>query len=224
MSLCSLQLLRQPNKPAKTGSLPFGLHTHLHACSMQDLVPKSDSSSKNVASITNVRRWIFVVMLIACACGFAISVEALAWWRVGDAEISTVRSRNCFGVVSNSKNEDAKRPPASTTCRTTGLSWVGADHLWGRAGVASYAGGLLSAFICVLTAAGFAARRKPSLLLKMTLVSSITSALAASYFVSKMPLTGASMQLGIAVFFASVLASLVVVALHFLLPTRSHVS
>jgi hypothetical protein len=158
------------------------IHANVH-------VPSSSALSSSWT------RWLFIFALLAAACGFAIAVQALSWWHLGEADLSPIRSRNCFGQ----------------SCRSGGLSWVGASSLWMQSGVATFAAGLISAFICVVSAAALAAKRSPGLLANMMLVSGVTSIVVGSYFVGNMPLAGASLQPGIYVYVLSAVVTLMAV-------------
>jgi hypothetical protein len=166
----------------------FGLRRDMDQCSICANVTSPRASTAS----TIWMRWLFVFALLAAACGFAIAVQALPWWHVGEADLSPIRSRNCFGQ----------------SCRTGGLSWVGASQMWMQSGVATFAAGLISALICVVSAAALAAKRSPIVLANMMIVSFVTSIVVAGYFISNMPLSGARIESGIPAFLGSAVMTL----------------
>ncbi len=134
-------------------------------------------------------RWGTIALLLLVAFGFAYAVQALAWWRVGTAQLGPIESRSCFGGP----------------CRVTTLSWTTGSVFWMRMGYATYAGGLMASFIAVMCAAGIAAKRVPALLGKMLMISVLTALVPAVLFVTGLPRLGeTSLSMGAPVFFASV--------------------
>lgn len=134
-------------------------------------------------------RWLVVALALASAAAFAVSVQAGAWWSVGEVQIGPFSSRQCFGGE----------------CRPAGLGWIGGTERWLRTGVGTWAGGLLSALVLVVTAAAVAARRVPRTLAKMGLASVVTTTLAGLLFVVQYPgVTGAGADRGLWLFAAAV--------------------
>ena len=134
-------------------------------------------------------RWGTIALLLLVAFGFAVAVQALAWWHIGSAQLGPIESRSCFGGP----------------CRVQNLSWTTGSGFWMRMGYATYAGGLLASFIAVMCAAGIAAKRVPALLGKMLMVSVVTAVVPAALFVTGLPRLGeTSLAIGVPVFFASV--------------------
>lgn len=135
-------------------------------------------------------RWGTLVMLLLAACGFAVTVQALAWWHVGPTTIGPIESRSCF----------------ETPCKVINLSWTTGSAFWIRMGYAAYGGGLIATFVAVMCAAGIAAKRVPVLLGKMMLVAVLTAVVPATMFITQVPkLAQMSIGIGVPVFFASVM-------------------
>lgn len=131
------------------------------------------------------RRWIIVLLALAAATAFAISVQTGRWWSVGDVEIGPFGSKHCF----------------DGDCRPAGLTWVGGTSRWARTGMGTWAGGLLSALVLAVMAAAVAARRVPKLAAKTALVSIGTTLLAGAWFIAQYPdVPGASADRGIVAF------------------------
>lgn len=117
-------------------------------------------------------RWLVVALALLAACTFAFSVQLGRWWAIGDVEIGPFGSRHCFG---------------GGDCKLSGLTWVGGGDRWMRLGMATWAGGLVAAFMLVVMAAGLAAKRVPRLVAKSVLVAIATAALAGTVFVVQFP-------------------------------------
>jgi hypothetical protein len=131
------------------------------------------------------RRWIIVVLALVAATAFAISVQTGRWWSVGDVEIGPFGSKHCF----------------DGECRPASLSWIGGTARWARTGMGTWAGGLLSAFMLAVLAAGVASKRVPKLAAKTALVSIATSLVAGVLFIAQYPgVPGASADRGIVIF------------------------
>src|SRR5688572_755821 len=107
-----------------------------------------------IPGLSPTHRWLVVALAVTSAASFALSVTAGCWWSIGSVEIGPFGTRNCFGGADH-----------------CGLGWIGADERWVRAGVATWAAGLISVFTLVLLAAGTAAKRVPRLVAKVTIVS-----------------------------------------------------
>ena len=94
-------------------------------------------------------------------------------------------------------------------CMKGGLAWVDGSDLWIRAGVATYAAGLLLAAVCVLLGAAIASGRIGRLPAKLSIVAAITAVGATAAFVATFPaLTGASMGRGLVLMGAGVAAAI----------------
>lgn len=142
-------------------------------------------------------RWIIIILALAAACAFAISVQMGRWWSIGDAgqvEIGPFGSRNCF----------------QGDCRSAGLGWIGASEVWMRTGIATWAGGLVSMFVLVIAAGALAAKRTPRLVAKSALVAIVTAALAGGVFIAKFPgVGGAHVDRGIYAFAIAIVLGVV---------------
>lgn len=129
-----------------------------------------------------MRRWLLGLLGLAGAGAFAVSVQAGKWWVIeGAVEIGPHKSWRCF----------------SGDCVPAGMSWIGAGPQWERFGIATWASGLLSAFLLIILSATVASGRAPKLLSKMVLVSMVTALLASTMFIAKFPgLEGAGLDRG----------------------------
>ncbi len=145
-------------------------------------------------SVSATRRWITVACALIAAVGFALSVQALAWWRIGgDVEIGTTTSRHCFG---------------GDACQRTGLGWTTGGDDWVSAGAATYAGGLLAALLLVTLAGALTARSSGRLPAMSAAVTTACVAVVGTLFVVNRPsLTGLESAFGPLVLAASVVAS-----------------
>jgi hypothetical protein len=141
-------------------------------------------------------RWIIVVIALAAAGVFAVSVQAGRWWSLGEIEIGPFGSRHCFG---------------DGECKLGGLAWVGGGDRWMRLGMATWAGGLVSTLMLVIMAGGVAANRIPKLVAKSVLVAIATASLAGTFFVATFPgVTGAGLDRGAWLFAIGVALAIVV--------------
>ena len=139
-------------------------------------------------------RWLVVGILLISAAAFAISVWGGRWWSIEDVTIGPFGSTSCFG----------------DECRRGDLGWVGGTGRWMRAGMAAWAGGVLTMLVLLGVAAGVAARRVPRLAAKMAIVSIVTTLAAGSLFIVQFPgLGGASISRGLPLFFVGAITGLV---------------
>lgn len=144
------------------------------------------------------RRWIIVVLALAAATAFAISVQTGRWWSVGDVEIGPFGSKHCF----------------DGDCRPASLSWVGGTSRWARTGMGTWAGGILSALVLAVMAAAVASRRVPKLAAKTALVSIATTLVAGALFIAQYPgVQGAGVDRGIPIFAAAIVLGAIVALL-----------
>lgn len=135
-------------------------------------------------------RWPIIVLALLAAAAFAISVWAGRWWSVGDVEIGPFGSKQCFGGE----------------CRPTSLTWVGGSERWMRVGMATWAGGLISMLMLVITAAGVAAKRIPRLAARTALVSIATVTVTGVMFVMQYPgVDGATVDRGLWLWIAAII-------------------
>ncbi|MBA2539818.1 MAG: hypothetical protein H0V17_09305 [Deltaproteobacteria bacterium] len=116
-------------------------------------------------------RWLVILLALASGIAFAMSVQGGRWWVIGDAEVGPFGAKRCF--------DDG--------CVPTGLNWLGVDERWMRIGMGAWAGGLLSAFMLVVLAAGLAAKRIPRLVAKTVLVSIGTAVITGGMFAARFP-------------------------------------
>jgi hypothetical protein len=140
------------------------------------------------------RRWLVIALALAAACAFAFSVQLGRWWSIGDVEIGPFGSVHCFG---------------GDACTRTNLNWVGGGDRWMRLGMATWAGGLVAAFMLVVMAARLAANKLPKLVAKSVLVAIATASLAGTFFLATFPgLEGASPARGVYLFVIAIALSL----------------
>ena len=140
-------------------------------------------------------RWIIVGILLISAFAFAMSVWGGRWWSIEDVTIGPFGSTNCFG---------------GDECRRGDLSWIGGSERWMRAGMATWAGGVLTMLALLGVAGGVAARRIPRLAAKMTLVSIVTTLVAGILFIAQFPgVDGAAIDRGLWLFFVGAITGLV---------------
>jgi hypothetical protein len=135
-------------------------------------------------------RWPIVVIALLAAAAFAISVWAGRWWSIGDVEIGPFGSKQCFGG----------------DCRPTSLTWVGGSERWMRMGMATWAGGLISMLVLLITAAGVAAKRVPRLAARTALVAIGTTTITGVLFVMQYPgVDGATVDRGLWLWLAAII-------------------
>ena len=124
--------------------------------------------------MSSTARYSALLLALAGACAFAVSVWVGDWWTVGEASIGPFGSRACFGG----------------DCRPTGLAWIGGGDVWMRSAIATGVAGVVSMFVLTCVAGAIAARRVPRLLARTSLVSIITAVACGLYFVAEFPGVG----------------------------------
>lgn len=141
-------------------------------------------------------RWIIVVLALAGASLFALSVIGGAWWTIGDlVSVGPFGSRRCFGDGGD--------------CRGSGLGWIGGDSRWMRIGMATWAAGMIAMLALATLAATAASKRAPKLLAKLVLSAVGTAALVGIAFVALFPgVEAAVLGRGSILFFAGVVLGL----------------
>ena len=149
-------------------------------------------------------RWLIVALALIAATLFAISVQMGKWWSVETVEIGPFGSKHCFGG----------------DCKPAGLGWVNGTARWQRTGIGTWAGGLLSAFILSIMAAGVAAKRVPKLAARTALVSIGTTLTAGALFILQYPgVEGATPDRGLWTFaIAIVVGSAAAIKVHYAPP------
>lgn len=112
-------------------------------------------------------------MTLAGASFTALAVQAGAIWSMarGTVEVGPRFSTTCMAGA----------------CTQTGLSWVGADESWSRAGSAMYVAGLVAAFAMVMFGGAVAAGRRGTWSAGLTITSTLTLTLASVAFITKLP-------------------------------------
>ncbi|HEY1552587.1 MAG TPA: hypothetical protein VGG28_32385 [Kofleriaceae bacterium] len=135
------------------------------------------------------RRWLFAAIALLAAALFATAVWVAPWWTNGEVTIGPFGARSCFGGA----------------CRPTGLAWAGGTDLWMRSAIATGAAGVIAMLTSLGVAGGFAARREPVLVAKMTLVSIACALACAAYFVTHIPeLQGTAIGAGMILYAAAI--------------------
>ncbi|MDB4961330.1 MAG: hypothetical protein JWP01_1329 [Myxococcales bacterium] len=138
-------------------------------------------------------RWIFVVLALLAATAFAMSVQGGRWWSIDDVTIGPYGAKHCFGGE----------------CKNAGLAWIGGSERWMRTGMGTWAGGLLSALMLLVVAAGLAAKRIPKLAAKTTIVAIATTVIAGIAFIAQFPgVEGAGLDRGLYLFIGGTIAGL----------------
>lgn len=134
-----------------------------------------------------------MIVAIAAAAAFAISVHGGRWWSAGEAamglEIGPAGVHRCV----------------AGTCTDAGLGWVSASERWIRTGTGVWAAGLLSMIALLALAAGVAAKRVPRLMAKFTFMSCAMATVTGALFFVQFPNTqGASIDRGLPCFVAAI--------------------
>ena len=131
------------------------------------------------------RRWLIILLALAAATAFALSVWAGKWWSIGEVEIGPFGSKQCFGGE----------------CKPTNLGWVGGTERWMRMGMATWAGGLIAMLVLMIVAGGVAARRRPVLAARTALVAIATALISGLLFIVQYPgVDGSSVDRGLFLF------------------------
>ena len=158
------------------------------------------------------RRIAIVGVSLIAACLLLFSVEAGRWWSIGDAvTIGPVSSTSCFTTSDDPAGAD---PAAVGDCKPGGLGWVQGSALWQKAGMATYAAGLIAAFVLVVLAGGVAAGRPGRLAAGTAVVGAITMTGMGVLFIATYPgLQGSAIDRGVWFFAGGVVAAVVAAAI-----------
>lgn len=113
-------------------------------------------------------RWLVVALALIAASAFALSVQAVGWWSIGNVEVGPFGTRSPFGGAGD-------------------ISWAGSSARWERFRVATLTGALIAMFVLLVVAGAVAAKRIPKLAAKTALVAVATVTLAAIGFVMSRP-------------------------------------
>jgi hypothetical protein len=124
--------------------------------------------------VTTFARWLALVLALASACAFAMSVWVGTWWTIGEVTIGPFGARACMGG----------------DCQPRGLAWLGGSDLWMRSAVATGVAGVIAMFLAVTVAGALAARRHPRLLARSMLVAIATAVVTGGYFIFGIPQVG----------------------------------
>lgn len=112
-----------------------------------------------------------IALALGACIAFGMSVWGGRWWLIGETEVGPYAAKRCF----------------EGGCEPAGLGWLGGGDRWMRTGMGAWAGGLISAFLLVVLAAGLAAKRTPRLVARTTLVAIATALVAGALFVAQFP-------------------------------------
>jgi hypothetical protein len=135
-------------------------------------------------------RWLILFFALAGSCALALSVHRGHWWEIDNTAIGPFGWLRCF----------------EHDCETGDLRRVGND-LWTRLGKATWAGGLIAMIALLALAAAVAAKRRPVLVAKTSLVALATATAAGIAFVVMFPgLAGAEIGHGVWLFGAGIVA------------------
>ena len=128
-----------------------------------------------------MQRWLVIGLALAAASGFALSIQAGAWWSVSGVEIGPHGTHHCMG--------------GADYC---GLAWLGGDASWARMGTTTWGAGLVATAALVLLAAAAAAKRTPKLLAGTTITAALAAAVTGTIFFVGFPgFTGAYLDRGV---------------------------
>lgn len=142
------------------------------------------------------RRWLVIALALGAACAFLFSVQLGKWWAIGDSEIGPRGMRLCFG---------------EGDCKVGSVELLGGGDRWMRLGMATWAAGLVAAFMLVVVAARVAAKRVPKLAAKSVLVAIAMAILTGGFFVGTFPgASGASFARGALLFVVGIVLALAV--------------
>ncbi|MBK9033921.1 MAG: hypothetical protein IPL61_22085 [Myxococcales bacterium] len=139
------------------------------------------------------RRVLTIALALAAAAGFAMSVEGGRWWSLGpDIHVGPISTERCFGG----------------DCQFSTLAWTGGSGAWERVGIATYAGGLCAALVCLALAGSLAARRPGRLAAAVTAIATITAgAAAAGFYLLRPDIPGGTTGRGALLFAGAVAAA-----------------
>jgi hypothetical protein len=143
--------------------------------------------------MSSPRRIALVVVALAAAACFALAVQGGRWWTVGEHAIGPTSTDRCFDGV----------------CEKTTLDWTGGGDTWQRAGIATWAAGMISAVVLVALAGALAAKGTGRLAGGVALVSTMTAIVAGAVFHQYRPsLPGLELGRGSYLFGAAILGGL----------------
>jgi hypothetical protein len=106
-------------------------------------------------------RWLTILLALFACAAFVFAVQGGQWWVIGsEYAIGPFGSKHCIG----------------DQCLPARLTWLGAGERFIRIGMATWAAGLISAFVLLVLSARVAAKAVPRLAAKTALVSIVTAA------------------------------------------------
>jgi len=107
---------------------------------------------------------------VAAAC-FALATYGGYWWTIGEIGVGPVSTQRCFDGA----------------CESGSLAWAGGSEVWERAGVATWAAGMVATLVLVALAGALAAKRAGRLAAGVTVVATMTAVVAGAVFISQRP-------------------------------------
>lgn len=147
--------------------------------------------------MASTRRIVTLIVALAAAACFALAVQGGRWWTVGEATIGPVGGERCFG---------------ETGCQRTDLMWTEGSDAWQRAGMATWAAGMVAMVVMVALAGALAARRGGKLAAQVAVIASMTAIVAGALFLQLRPtgqmMTGAAPGRGAILFGVAIVAAL----------------
>ncbi len=117
------------------------------------------------------RRLITIAAAIVAAGCFALAVQGGHWWTIGEVGVGPVSTQRCF---------DGR-------CENGTLAWAGGSEVWERAGIATWAAGMIAAVVLVALAGALAARRAGRLAAGIATIAAMTSMVAGGVFLLQRP-------------------------------------
>ncbi|MBE7453051.1 MAG: hypothetical protein HS111_30500 [Kofleriaceae bacterium] len=139
------------------------------------------------------RRVVIITTAIAAAACFLLAVQGGWWWTIGEVGVGPVSTQRCFGG----------------DCQRGTLAWTGGSEVWARAGVATWAAGMVAGLVLVALAGAVAARRAGKLAAAVALIATMTAIVAGGVFVTQRPeLPGLELARGTWFYAAAIVAAL----------------
>lgn len=116
--------------------------------------------------MSTTRRLATLLAALTAAACFALAVQGGRWWTAGEHGIGTTSGERCI----------------DGDCERTTLDWTGGSDVWQRAGVATWAAGMIAMLAFVALAGALAAKRTGRLAASVALVATMTAIVAGGVF------------------------------------------
>jgi len=117
--------------------------------------------------MSSTRRIVTLIVALAAGACFALSVQGGHWWTVGEHTIGPVQSERCF---------------QGSGCEKTDLAWTDGSDAWARAGVATWAAGMVAMVVMLALAGALAAKQRGRLAAQVALIATMTAIVAGALF------------------------------------------